>query len=43
MEIEGRYIDLTIRRWQKLTGERAYHAGTGVFFDHLACDEVSRG
>jgi hypothetical protein len=43
MEIEGRYVDLAIRRWQQLTGERAYHSETGVFFDHLACDEVSRG
>jgi DNA modification methylase len=43
MEIEGRYIDLAIRRWQKLTGEHAQHAETAVFFDHLACDEVSRG
>jgi Family of unknown function (DUF5681) len=24
MEIEGRYVDLTVRRWQQLTGERAY-------------------
>jgi DNA modification methylase len=43
MEIEGRYIDLAIRRWQKLTGEHAQHAETAVFFDHLACDEMSRG
>ena len=43
MEIEGRYVDLAIRRWQKLTGEHAHHAETGVFFDHLACKEVPRG
>jgi hypothetical protein len=27
----------------KLTGERAYKADTGVLFDELANDEVSRG
>jgi DNA modification methylase len=43
MEIEGRYVDLAIRRWQQLTGERAYKADTGVIFDELANDEVSRG
>jgi hypothetical protein len=43
MEIEGRYVDIAIRRWQKLTGEHAQHAETGVFFDDLACDEVSHG
>jgi DNA modification methylase len=43
MEIEGRYVDLAIRRWQQLTGERAYKADTGVLFDYLANDEVSRG
>lgn len=43
MEIEGRYVDLAIRRWQQLTGERAYRSDTGVLFDELANDEVSRG
>jgi DNA modification methylase len=44
MEIEGRYVDLAIRRWQQLTGERAYKADTGVLFDdEFANDEVSRG
>jgi DNA modification methylase len=43
MEIEDRYVDLAIRRWQQLTGERAYHSKTGVLFDHLASGEVCRG
>jgi DNA modification methylase len=43
MEIEGRYVDLAIRRWQKLTGERACKADTGVLFDELGNVEVSRG
>jgi DNA modification methylase len=43
MEIEGRYVDLTIRRWQQLTGERAYKYDTGVTFDEHVFEEVSRG
>jgi DNA modification methylase len=43
MEIEGRYVDLTIRRWQQLTGERAYKSGTGVTFDEHVFEGVSRG
>ena len=33
MELEGRYIDLAIRRWQQLTGEEARHAVTGETFN----------
>jgi DNA methylase/ParB-like nuclease domain len=43
MEIEGRYVDLTIRRWQQLTGDRAYKSGTGVTFDEHVFEGVSRG
>jgi hypothetical protein len=35
-------IDTVIRRWQKYTGERAIHAGTGKPFDEVASSEVSR-
>jgi len=40
MEYEGRYVDLAIRRWQRLTGEQARHAVTGETFD---TNEVSCG
>nr|WP_257025820.1 site-specific DNA-methyltransferase [Edaphobacter lichenicola] len=43
MEIEGRYVDLSIRRWQQLTGEHAYKSDTGIAFDEQVFEEVSRG
>jgi DNA modification methylase len=33
IEIDPRYVDLTIRRWQRHTGDQAVHAVTGVRFD----------
>jgi hypothetical protein len=41
MELEGRYVDLAIRRWQKQTGERAVHAATGKYFDEVPMPEVA--
>jgi len=35
LEIEPRYVDLAIRRWQKQTGEGAIHAVTGKAFDRM--------
>ena len=32
VEIDPRYVDVTIRRWQKLTGREAVCAATGVSF-----------
>jgi len=32
MEIDATYIDVTIRRFEKITGERAVHAVTGMTF-----------
>jgi DNA modification methylase len=40
LEIEGRYVDVTIRRWQKLTRKNAIHEETGQTFDALS---ASRG
>jgi len=34
IEIEPRYVDATIRRWQRLTGRTALHAVTGLPFGH---------
>jgi DNA modification methylase len=45
IEIDARYIDLAIRRWQRHTGDHAVHAVTGKRFDDVACErlEASRG
>lgn len=40
MEIEPKYVDVAIRRWQNLTGERAIHAATGTAFDDLMPKEI---
>lgn len=32
IEIEPRYVDVTVRRWQRLTGKSAVHADTGKVF-----------
>jgi len=34
-EIDPYYVDVTIRRWQALTGQAAIHLGTGRPFDEL--------
>ncbi len=36
IEIDPLYVDVTIRRWQKLTGEHAIHSATGTTFDDIA-------
>jgi len=36
IEIDPLYVDVAIRRWQRHTGDRAIHAGTGKCFDELA-------
>jgi DNA modification methylase len=44
MEIDPLYVDVAIRRWQRLTGDRAVHAGTKKHFDDLAvAQEVQHG
>jgi DNA modification methylase len=35
IEIEPKYVDLAIRRWQNLTGEQATHASTGMAFTEV--------
>jgi DNA modification methylase len=36
IEIDPLYVDVAIRRWQRHTGDRAIHVGTGKCFDELA-------
>jgi DNA modification methylase len=42
IEIDPRYVDITIRRWQKVTGRIAQHAGSGRSFAELE-QEASSG
>jgi DNA modification methylase len=44
IEIEPRYVDVAIQRWQQHTGDHAIHVATGKSFDDLvATSEVSHG
>src|SRR6478752_1018312 len=38
MEIEPRYVDVAIRRWQAFTRKDAVHAKTGRTFDQLTAE-----
>ncbi|WP_247380094.1 MULTISPECIES: DNA methyltransferase [unclassified Bradyrhizobium] len=45
IEIDPGYVDVTIRRWQHLTGKTAVHAGTGEPFGQIGTvkPEPARG
>jgi DNA modification methylase len=44
IEIQPHYVDVTIRRWQKHTGDQAIHASARKSFDDIAAaSEVERG
>lgn len=43
MELDPRYVDVAIRRWQALTGDVARHAETGQTFDELAVARADNG
>lgn len=38
MEIDPRYVDLIVRRWQLLTGQDAVHEASGLTFSELAAE-----
>jgi DNA modification methylase len=40
IEIDPLYVDIAIRRWQRMTGERAIHAESGVDFEALEPEET---
>jgi DNA modification methylase len=42
IEIDPIYVDVAIRRWQRLTGDRAIHTNTSKCFDEMA-HEVTNG
>lgn len=35
MEIDPRYVDCIVQRWQEFTGRKASLAGTGATFEHV--------
>jgi len=45
LELDPRYVDTAIRRWQRLTGGHAVHVASGKTFDEIASgsQEVARG
>lgn len=43
MELEPRYVDTAIRRWQRKTGQSAVHAVTGETFDARANASAAAG
>ena len=36
LELDPRYIDVAIKRWDRLSPKKAIHAETGLSFDELA-------
>lgn len=40
IELDPIYVDTTIRRWQRYTGDHAIHASTGKRFDETTCKEL---
>jgi DNA modification methylase len=43
MELDPKYVDVTIRRWQKVTGEPAVDIDTGKTFDEQERKVLSKG
>jgi DNA replication protein DnaC len=41
IELDPRYVDVIIRRWQEYTGNQAVRQADGLVFDELAADELS--
>ncbi len=38
LELDPRYVDVIIRRWQAYTGDQAHHAASGRAFDDIAAE-----
>ena len=41
LEIDPRYLDVSVARWQTLTGQQAIHADTGLTFTELTEQRLS--
>jgi DNA modification methylase len=42
LEIEPRFVDVAIRRWQAFTRRDAIHAASGLNFDEIAANSLDR-
>lgn len=40
MELDPKYVDVIVKRWQEFTGKQATHATTGATFDEIAADST---
>lgn len=40
MELDPKYVDVIVRRWQEFTGKQATHEATGATFDEVAADST---
>jgi site-specific DNA-methyltransferase (adenine-specific) len=40
MELEPKYVDVIVRRWQEFTGKQATHAATGATFAEVEADST---
>lgn len=40
MELDQKYCDVIVNRWQKFTGKQATHEATGATFDDIAADST---
>ena len=40
MELDPKYVDVIVKRWQEFTGKQATHAATGSTFDDIAADST---
>jgi DNA modification methylase len=43
IELDPRYVDLAVRRWQKQTGDRAVHEPSGRRFDEMPGSDAHNG
>jgi len=42
LEIDPRYCDVIVRRWEELTGQQAMLDGTNTSFDEVAMDRSQK-
>jgi site-specific DNA-methyltransferase (adenine-specific) len=40
MELDPKYVDVIVRRWQEFTGKQATHAATGATFTEVEADST---
>jgi DNA modification methylase len=43
MELQAKYVDVIVRRWQNFTGKKATLDGDGRTFDEIAAERTDAG